>query len=173
MAATIRELKAIPQEKFLEVLKKEGVPYTIQSGFIRVEGPAGRRMYVANTKQVRRVDISGFSLQHGGVTPLKGELGRVKQQLDFKHTEDVVLKNFADGLKYMMSLPPSETARKLPERKAPGEMPRPSAPDVFRAAAAKPIPTLGGNGHKKENGGGKGRKRGGSARAHVPPRPSA
>lgn len=169
MASNIRELKAIPKEKFTEILDKEKVAYTVQSGFIRVEGPKGRRMYVANTKGVRRVDISGFSLQHGGVAPMGGEFGRVKQQLDFNLPEETVLKNFWDGVKYMLTLPPSETARKLPEKKAeePGTEARPSAPG-FVPKKAGPIPVLGHNGHSKD----KKRKRG-AAQPHPVPRPSA
>lgn len=186
----LKDQNPVAQEKFIELLKKEKVPYTVQTGFIRVEGPRGRRMYVANTQKVRRVDISGFELQEGGVKPAGGKNGRVMQQLDFSQDEDTVLRNFQEGLRYMKSLPPSETARDLPNREKGGELasvhvmqPRPSAPPTpprqqGRRAAEQEIPTLGeedGRSNrrtqpKRSGGGGGGRNRN---KGHHEPRPSA
>lgn len=156
----LKDMTPVAQEKLIAILKEEGVHYTEQSGFIRVEGPTGRRLYIANTQKVRRVDLSGFTIKHGAHAPASGEFGRVKQQLDFSLPEDKVLANFQQTVRYMMALQPSETARKLPERQDAWE---PAGQKVASAAGKKKIPVLGADGAKKKAGG-----------KRVPaPRPSA
>lgn len=154
---SLKDQTPVAQSKFIDLLKEEGVQYTVQTGFIRVEGPKGRRLYIANTQKVKRVDISGFKVKHGAHEPIGGEFGRVMQQLDFKNDEEVILKNFLDTVRYMMQLPPSETSRELPQRGAPIELasrrteaPRPSAPASYSRAAAD-LPTLGEDRPRKKN----------------------
>lgn len=155
MTTKTEVIEAIEQSKFTQALKDMGVPYTEQSGFIRVEGPKGRRMYVAKTKGVRRVDLSGFTIDVGAVSPSGGEFGRVKQQLDFSGGEAATLQLFIKTVKHMMSLPPSETARRLRDEEP--------------ALPVPPVPS-------KQNGHGKKKKAGKKVSATPPtlrPRPSA
>lgn len=106
--------------KFETLIEASGLPYEGQKGFVRVDGPKGRRVYVASTKRVGRVDISGFEMEGPGyVTPHCGVFGNVKQQLDFSLDEDAILANFAALLEHMKTLAPVEkAARKAPEKKA-------------------------------------------------------
>lgn len=135
---TKKVVTAVEQGKFLDILKEMGVPYTEQTGFIRVEGPKGRRIYVARTKGVRRVDISGFNLEAGAVALDKDEAptGRVKQQLDFTQDEAHILSTFRKAVKHMMSLPPSETARRLRDEPPALEGSKEAAPSADTTSGA-------------------------------------
>jgi hypothetical protein len=94
---------------------KHGFGVVPQKGFIQVAGPRGRRLYVASTKRVGRVDISGFVMEGPGyVKPHCGEFGNVKQQLDFSLAEDAVLLNFEALLDHMATLAPVEKAERKP-----------------------------------------------------------
>lgn len=85
----------VDRSKFEALLVKHGFGVMIQSGFLRVDGPRGNRIYVAATKRVGRVDISGFEVGPTvGKTPHMGVSGNVKQQLRMDGTEDEVLERF-------------------------------------------------------------------------------
>lgn len=101
--------------KFETILKASGLVFTLQKGFVKVQGPKGRNLYVAATKRVGRVDISGFETDLAGITSL-GELafGNVKQQLDFSRTEDEILATFTAVLAHMATLPAVEKAQRKP-----------------------------------------------------------
>lgn len=106
---------------FEAIIAKHGLTMTLQKGFVKVDGPTGRRVYVAATKRVGRVDISGFKMLApdgsdlpGFVPPHMGEAGNVKQQLDCSLGEADILANFELLLTHMESLAPAEKA----ERKA-------------------------------------------------------
>lgn len=89
----------VDQAKFLALVDAAQGKYTIQSGFIRVDGLPGCRLYIARTKRVGRVDISGFMLDGAGVTELGAEaFCRVKQQLDFSLCESDILATFSRAL---------------------------------------------------------------------------
>lgn len=129
----------IDGSKFTTILSELGIATTTQSGFIRVDGPKGRRVYVAATKKVGRVDISGFTVEFGAKTPHCGEFGNVKQQLDLDPAlgEDGILTNFKALVEHMLTLPAVEKAP--PKPKAPkaakveavvGEVPAAPAPDA-------------------------------------------
>jgi hypothetical protein len=113
--------------KFETIIKSSGLPFVLQAGFVKVQGPKGRNLYVAATKRVGRVDISGFTVDatsptaFGFITDL-GELefGNVKQQMDFSRTEDEILATFELLLNHMKTLDPVEKAqRKASAPKAP------------------------------------------------------
>jgi len=111
----------IDASKFEALILASGLPVAAQKGFVKVQGPKGRQVYVASTKRVGRVDISGFEMPEGPgyVTPHCGPFGNVKQQLDFSLGEDEVLANFAALLEHMKALAPVEkAARKAPAAKA-------------------------------------------------------
>ena len=101
--------------KFETIIRDSGLTFLLQKGFVKVSAAKGRNLYVAATKRVGRVDISGFTVQMDGITDL-GDLsfGNVKQQLDFSRTEDEILATFRDLLAHMATLPAVEKM----ERKA-------------------------------------------------------
>lgn len=110
----------IDAAKFEALIVASGLTMAGQKGFVKVMGPKGRVVYVASTKRVGRVDISGFEMEGPGyVTPHCGPFGNVKQQLDFSLPEDEVLSNFQKLLAHMATLSPVEKApRKAPAPKA-------------------------------------------------------
>jgi len=129
----------IDGSKFTATLEELGIPSTVQSGFIRVEGPKGRRVYVAATKKVGRVDISGFTVEFGAKVPHCGEFGNVKQQLDLDPSlgEDGIVTNFRALIEHMLTLPAVEKAPPKPKapkavkvETAPGEVPEAPKPDA-------------------------------------------
>ena len=69
-------------DQVLAFLATTGLPYSKQSGFIRVDGAKGNRLYIAATKTVRRIDISGFECSPViAQVPHCGVFGNVKQQV--------------------------------------------------------------------------------------------
>jgi hypothetical protein len=106
--------------KFEAIVTELNLPAIEQAGFIKVCGPKGRQVYVARTKTVGRVDVSGFTVEHLGVKDLGDDaFGNVRQQLEFAGNEDVILATFRDVLTTMTGLPPLEKqARKAPAPKA-------------------------------------------------------
>jgi len=123
----------VESSKFLTVLTELEVPFTVQSGFIRVEGAKGRRLYVAATKKVGRVDISGFEVDFGAKIPHCGPFGNVKQQMDLSPElgEEGILANFKALVQHMLLLPAVVKEVKI---KAP------KAPRVSKKAASAPVP---------------------------------
>ncbi len=117
----------VASQKLLELLEAAGFTHIAQSGFLKVEPVKGRRIYVANTKRVGRVDISGFEVDPSiGKTPEGGPFGAVKQQLRFDGTEDDVLTRFANLL--------TELSKQEPVA------PKPSAPKAKKAAKSTSSP---------------------------------
>jgi len=108
------------------ILNEKGVPYTEQSGFLRVEGAKGNRLYVASTKTVRRIDISGFETDRDlAKSPHTGPFGNVKQQMRLDGDEGEVLFRFAELVDRLLAQPAKQPAEKAPkapkEKKAKGE----------------------------------------------------
>ena len=95
----------VARSEFETILSHLGMPTKVQSGFIRVEGPKGNRLYVAATKKVGRIDISGFEVGSSGVTPHCGVFGNVKQQMDMSGTEAEVLERFKVIIGLLLSQP--------------------------------------------------------------------
>jgi hypothetical protein len=108
---------------FEQIIEASGLAYEPQKGFIKVKGATGRQVYVASTKRVGRVDISGFLMEGPGIRDLGGEsFGAVKQQLDFSLTQDEILGHFARTLEVLKALPPAE---KVKRSMAPKKGPQP------------------------------------------------
>lgn len=102
--------------KFEALIVASGLPYSPQKGFVKVSGAKGRNIYVAATKRVGRVDLSGFVMEGETVqAPHCGEFGNVKQQLRFDLPEDEVLANFAALLEHLKSLPEVPAAERKPK----------------------------------------------------------
>ncbi|MHB8407835.1 MAG: hypothetical protein ACYDHY_06930 [Acidiferrobacterales bacterium] len=130
-----KELAYVASERFMEIASGLGLPTKEQAGFIQVVGPKGRRLYVAKTKMVGRVDIAGFEVAdvHPGTVVKLGGLsfGQVKEQLDFdpKGTADdsperlareqEIVAAFAHICGHMATLAPVEKAKKGKAAKAP------------------------------------------------------
>lgn len=93
----------VEASKFEQILQDHGFTpgvgpgtYHAQTGFVKVEGPEHRALYLPRNRRVGRVDISGFRVKMPGVVdvPDNARAGRVVQRLDMKTTEDRVLRNF-------------------------------------------------------------------------------
>ncbi len=53
----------IDAAKFEAVITEMGLTPNAQAGFVKVCGAKGRNVYIARTKRVGRVDLSGFSVE--------------------------------------------------------------------------------------------------------------
>lgn len=134
----------IDAAKFEEMIVARLLPHVAQKGFVKVTTPNGHRMYIANTKTVGRIDLSGFEMPEGteGIVRLGGEsFGLVRQQVEFVgRTEDEILATTAQVLDHMMTLPPAEKAKKATASSPPKEKAKgfsadvPVAPPVDKAA---------------------------------------
>jgi hypothetical protein len=92
--------------EFEKVLNERNLPTLVQSGFIRVDGPKGSRIYIAATKKVGRIDISGFEVPLTlGMIPHCGVFGRVKQQMRFHGSQEDVLVRFNELLDILLAQP--------------------------------------------------------------------
>ena len=128
------------REQYLAVLQRLGVAHQAQSGFIRVEGPKGNRLYVASTKTVRRVDISGFEAPITiAQTPHMGVFGNVKQQMILTGEAEKDLARFEELVGIMLNQSPKTPAPRVAKPKvekvvAPSVDP---AEEAAKAQAAK------------------------------------
>lgn len=133
------EITYVVSEKLLAALTTRSLTYIAQSGFLKVEAAKGRLIYIANTKRVGRVDISGFEVSASiGKTPHCGPFGKVKQQLRMDGTEADVLARFELLLTELLAQPPvvkEVKAKPAPKAKSPSS---PEAP----AGAASSIGTV-------------------------------
>lgn len=128
---------------FETIITASGLDTEPQKGFIKVKGKTGRRVYVAVTKRVGRVDLSGFTMEGPGfIEPHCGPFGAVKQQLDMSLPQDEVLANFARLLKVLEELPAAEKAKRsmAPKADAPkGWSPETSARREDRMALIRKV----------------------------------
>lgn len=109
----------IDAKHFEDIVRDSGLDFEPQKAFLKVKGPAGHAVYVALTKRVGRVDISGWIPELPGVRVLDEDeaFGNVKAQLDFALPEDEVLVAFEEVLAAMKELAP----KAKPERKRPAK----------------------------------------------------
>jgi len=95
------------------LIAKCGLTFLSQTGFLKVEAAKGRRLYIASTKTVRRIDISGFEVAEDlGQTPHCGVFGQVKQQVILTGTVDEQLARLEAVIEVMKTLPAVEKAPK-------------------------------------------------------------
>jgi len=94
----------IEHDKLMSVIQAAGLTTTRQSSFTRCElKPCRAKIYVANSKMVGRVDLSGFAIEHPGVVQVS-ETSRldmklsknIMAQLDFDKPEDVIISALAN-----------------------------------------------------------------------------
>ncbi len=102
-----KNITYIDAVKFENIIREKEMPITAQAGFIKVSGAKGRNIYVANTKLVGRVDLSGFKVDMVGVFGLEGaKFGNVEQQMDFTRSEEQILATFSDLVDHLKTLEP-------------------------------------------------------------------
>jgi hypothetical protein len=111
---------SIAVEKFKEIVDEVGLPWETQSAFHKVT-VGGRAVYVAKTKKVSRVDISGFDgIKHPAVKRLTEQdakdlkLGKVRAQIDFSKADDRILEAFRGTLEMMVHLSETEGEGDVP-----------------------------------------------------------
>jgi hypothetical protein len=109
----------VPRASFETILTIAGLTFLEQSGFLKVEAAKGRKIYVAATKMVGRVDISGFEVSSSiGQRPHCGEFGKVKQQLRMEGTVEEVTARFTELVTILLAQPAVEAVVKAPKVKA-------------------------------------------------------
>lgn len=127
MTTTVAALVHIARSEYEARLTAAGLTWTEQSGYLKVEPVANRRIYVASTKTVRRIDISGFEATHDiAREPKGGRFGRVNQQMHMEGTADEVLARFDALLEVLKAQTPDLP---VPKAKAP-KAPKAAAPEA-------------------------------------------
>lgn len=101
---------ALSPASFTGILDAMGISYEEQSGFFKVNGPQGSRMYVGKGKITTTVHLSGFTAEFGARALEKSPSAKVTQEMDWPEGLGPVeqLRLFADLVKHMMSLAPQE-----------------------------------------------------------------
>lgn len=96
----------IPQSDLEKLARELGLTVVEQKGFIKVAADSKHRVYIAKTKLVGRVDLSGFKTSGiPGVVDLGGEsFGMVHQQIDFTRPAPETLETFQNVLLAMTAL---------------------------------------------------------------------
>jgi len=132
------------REQYIAAIEKAGAAWTEQSGFIKVQSQSGARLYVAATKTVRRVDMSGFELplsEQLTNLPKGGVFGKVLQQMVVGTGPEGDLERFEEVLAAMLALPVPEKVVKVKAPKAPKAKgavktaPVPRAPETTQSKA--------------------------------------
>lgn len=105
-----KNITYISSSEFVAIVSALGLTATPQKGFLKVSGAEGRNVYVASTKEVGRVDLSGFTLEHGGQLEDLGDrsYGNVHQRLRFEGSRTEILEAFTAVLLHMKALGPVE-----------------------------------------------------------------
>ena len=103
----------VPAADVLSVVQESGLSCLAQKGFVKVSGAKGRNVYIAKTRRVGRVDISGFEYEGDGVRTLDADeaFGSVTQQLDFSRDPEETLATLREVLEHMKTLPEREVKR--------------------------------------------------------------
>jgi hypothetical protein len=132
------------REQYIALVEKAGADWAEQSGFIRVNSQSGARLYVAATKTVRRVDLSGFTMplaEEITKLPHCGKFGKVEQQMVVGSGAEGDLERFEEILTALLALPVPAKPEPKPKapKKAKGEKKgwgaKPAAPAVEDLAA--------------------------------------
>lgn len=100
---------SVQSEKLLGIVEELGLQAEPMAAFYKV-AVGGRAVYIAKSKKVARVDLSGFDIKHPAVTRITEaeakelKLGKVRGQINFDKTEDRVLEAFRTSLEMMKHL---------------------------------------------------------------------
>ena len=133
-----KNVNYLAKETLLALVEASGLPVKEQSGFVRVEGADGKRLYISRTKRVGRVDLSGFTVEGPGFRQLDEDekFCRVTCQLDFGAEEKVVLAAFKTALK-RVALVVKAAAKAAIGKADPKAESKEAAPGLPEAAADK------------------------------------
>lgn len=119
-----KDITYVSQDALVAVAQAKGLPVQEQKGWLKVTCAPGRLAYVARTKRVGRVNLSGFEFERGTVD-LGGEsFGTVKQILDMARPEAEILTAFAEILDHASRLPAREKEKRTMQPKARAKAPR-------------------------------------------------
>ena len=134
------------KEQYVAILTGLGLPIVEQSGFIKVQCPGGR-LYIAATKTVRRIDLSGFELPlplQLTKVPHCGPFGKVTQQMEVGTGPAGDLERFEEILSTLQALPapvkvekPKAPKMAKGEKKGWGATPKAPAAEGEEAKAAR------------------------------------
>jgi hypothetical protein len=107
----------IEQNKFENIAKELGYNILEQAACLKISGPTGNNVYVLKTKDVGRVDISGFKVpEEWGIISLTEyqRIGAVEQQIDFNssRSEEEILNTFRMVLEHMKTCPEVKRTRR-------------------------------------------------------------
>jgi hypothetical protein len=100
---------SVQSEKLLGIVEEMGLQAEPMAAFYKV-AVGGRAVYIAKSKKVARVDLSGFDIKHPAVTRITEadakelKLGKVRGQINFEKTEERVLEAFRTSLEMMKHL---------------------------------------------------------------------
>lgn len=110
-------------DQALAIVTQFGLEFKAQSGFVKVFGPKGNQVYIANTKTVRRIDISGFECDPSvAQVPHTGPFGNVKQQVRLAgYSVQEQMSNLHVVLETMVHQPAKVKAPKAKAEKAPAQ----------------------------------------------------
>lgn len=114
-----KNVNYVERAKFEELIAASGLPTSDKKGWTRVDGQAGRRLYVPKTKRVGRIDCAGLSGEGLRLLPEDEAHGAVTHGVDFSLTEEQVLAAFSAALDGLASL--EAVAKPAKEPKAPRE----------------------------------------------------
>jgi hypothetical protein len=113
----------VSQTELLNVVSELGLVSHEQAGFIRVQATdrPEHRLYIAKTKNVGRVDVSGFDPEVEGVSRLgEGErFGKVRAQIDFNREPSAIIATFRNLCSLLFTLPVSVVAPSEKKERAP------------------------------------------------------
>ncbi len=103
------DITYIAFEKLRAIVKELGFKTEEKKGWLRINGPERRRIYLPKRNQVGRIDIAGFAAPSGTSRKLgEKSFGAVKEQLDMRAPEEKVLDRFRAVLGQMAAAPPPE-----------------------------------------------------------------
>lgn len=108
-----KNVVTVELQKLLDVAVELGADVKMQSGFVKVTGPAkGYAVYPANQPACGRVDISGFTLEPLTKPHRNGTFSRVQHELDQEgKTAEQIVEAFRTVLAHMLTLAPATNLR--------------------------------------------------------------
>jgi len=132
-------MNKIDRDKLMAIIEAKGLSTVRQSAFTRCEmKPSLGKIYIANAKKVGRVDMSGFTLNCPGVISYTKNgakemgLGKVRAQLDFNQSEEVVLRALADACEVLKATTLNNTEALTVEKRDTGDAPSPLEPLISK-----------------------------------------
>lgn len=139
--------RGVEAERILGLVRESGLRTREQAGFIKVAGAARGAIYVARTRRISRIDVSGFEVppREGGppwaVVDLGGEsFGAVRQRVDFSRTDEEVIETVSHILSLLRDMPAPDPAEARRQRRRPGSGPAPRRETGRPPVPSPPVP---------------------------------